>query len=50
MDTCDLVADEGYSIVEVSSANEALLYLEASLSFQLIFTDVQMPGKLDGFE
>lgn len=49
MDTSDMIADEGYAIVEAASADEAYQFLEHHSSLQLLFTDVQMPGELDGF-
>lgn len=49
MNTAEMVADEGYAIVEASTADQAYAFLEKHSSLQLLFTDVQMPGKLDGF-
>lgn len=49
MDTSDMIADEGYSVVEASTADEAYEFLDRHSSLQLLFTDVQMPGNLDGF-
>ncbi len=50
MDTADMFADEGYAIVEASTADEAWAFLDKHSSLQLLFTDVQTPGSLDGFE
>jgi CheY-like chemotaxis protein len=49
-DTCDLLADEGYAIVEATSADEAYVFLSEHPSLQVLVTDVQMPGNLNGFE
>lgn len=49
MDTSDMIADEGYAVVEASTADEAYEFLDRHSSLQLLFTDVQMPGELDGF-
>jgi two-component system, response regulator PdtaR len=47
-----MVADElrdlGLQVLEASNADEALSILESSLSVHLLFTDVRMPGPLDG--
>lgn len=47
-----MIADElrqaGLHVVEASSADEALRYLTSGHPVDLVFTDVQMPGKLDG--
>lgn len=50
MDTSDMISDEGYAVIEASSADEAFAFLESHPSLQLLFTDVQMPGQLNGFE
>jgi CheY-like chemotaxis protein len=50
MDTADMIAGEGFSVVEASTADEAFEFLAKHPSLQLLFTDVQMPGKMDGFE
>jgi DNA-binding NtrC family response regulator len=47
-----LVADElrsqGINVLEASSADEALIILESSLPVHILFTDIRMPGRLDG--
>jgi CheY-like chemotaxis protein len=50
MDTADMVAEEGYAVVEASSAQQAYEFLRKHSSIQLLLTDVQTPGKIDGFE
>lgn len=37
-------------VVDCASADEALLLLEKSPSFDLVMTDVCMPGSMDGLE
>lgn len=41
---------EGYKILEASSGSEALDVLRAHPEVDLLFTDVVMPGDIDGFE
>jgi two-component system, response regulator PdtaR len=47
-----MVADElrgqGLQVLEASNADEALAILESSLAVHLLFTDVRMPGPIDG--
>jgi CheY-like chemotaxis protein len=50
MDTADLISDAGYHVVEAATADEAFEFLERYSSLQLLFTDVQTGGDLDGFE
>ena len=49
LETVDIILDEGYSVVEASTADQAFAFLDRHSSLQLLFTDVQMPGDLDGF-
>jgi CheY-like chemotaxis protein len=50
MDTADMISDEGYAVVEATTADQAYEFLRKHSSLQLLITDVQMPGELDGFE
>lgn len=50
MDTADIVADEGYHVLEARSADEAYAFLEEHHSLKLLFTDIQTPGNIDGLE
>jgi two-component system, response regulator PdtaR len=47
-----MVAEElrsqGLQVLEASNAEEALAILESSLPVDLLFTDVRMPGRMDG--
>ena len=39
----------GFGVVESVSADEAVRVLEAGIRVDIVFSDVNMPGKLDGF-
>src|SRR6476646_9187480 len=39
---------EGFGVVEAGSGDEALTVLESGTRVNLVFTDVRMPGTLDG--
>lgn len=45
-----LVEDLGFTALEVDSADAALLLLAAHDDIRVVFTDIQMPGSLDGLE
>ncbi|MCE6076813.1 response regulator [Agrobacterium vitis] len=49
MNTSDMISDEGFAVVEATTADQAYAFLDKHSSLQLLFTDVQMPGELDGF-
>ena len=44
----DLIEDAGFEAVAVSCADEAVRVLEARLDISVVFTDVDMPGGVDG--
>jgi CheY-like chemotaxis protein len=48
MGIADQLADEGYEVFEAGNADEAIALLEAEHSIRLLFTDIDMPGSLDG--
>ncbi|MBX5174611.1 response regulator [Rhizobium sp. NZLR1b] len=42
--------DEGFIILEASNADEALEILNANPEIRLMFTDIDMPGTMDGLK
>ena len=49
MNVADFLIDRGFLVVEASNALEALGYLTSCVvEIDLVFTDVRMPGKMDG--
>jgi CheY-like chemotaxis protein len=45
-----LVEDAGYVAIEAATADEALAILSARDDIRVLFTDVEMPGSLNGLE
>jgi CheY-like chemotaxis protein len=41
--------DCGFDVVEAGNADEAVRVLEAGIRIDIVFSDVNMPGRLDGF-
>lgn len=48
MAAVDLLVSAGYAVLESQDADEAIRILEARSDIDLVFTDVQMPGTMDG--
>jgi two-component system, response regulator PdtaR len=46
----DLLAAAGYKVIDVASAEAALAAMADQPDIRVLFTDIQMPGKLDGIE
>jgi CheY-like chemotaxis protein len=49
MAVVETLNDCGFNVVEAVSADEAITYLESGGTPDLVFTDVRMPGSMDGF-
>jgi CheY-like chemotaxis protein len=50
MDAVDMIASAGFEAVEASNADEAIEILEARRDITVVFTDIQMPGSMDGLK
>src|SRR5258706_6612138 len=50
MRAVDIVEDAGFRSVEAVNADEALSILESRSDISLLFTDIQMPGSMDGLK
>jgi len=46
----ELVQSAGYEVLEAGDADAAILVLESRTDIDLVFTDVQMPGSMDGIK
>ena len=50
MMTAEALQDEGFEVVEAFNGDEAVKLLDGSDRFDVLFTDVRMPGSHDGVE
>jgi len=50
MDAVDIIAEAGFEVVEAASADQAIDILEARRDITVVFTDIQMPGSMDGLK
>jgi two-component sensor histidine kinase/CheY-like chemotaxis protein len=50
MRAVDIVEDAGFHPVEAVNADEAMSILESRSDISLLFTDIQMPGSMDGLK
>ncbi|TCK28087.1 response regulator receiver domain-containing protein [Ancylobacter aquaticus] len=49
-DIADYLAEQGFEVHEAASADQALKILEAIPEIRLLFTDIDMPGSMDGLK
>jgi len=48
MDAADMIEAAGFEVIEAVNADDAIAILEARNDIAVVFTDVQMPGSMDG--
>jgi CheY-like chemotaxis protein len=48
MNAAEMIGDSGFDVVEAPNADEAIKILEARPDIHAVFTDIQMPGSMDG--
>jgi two-component system, response regulator PdtaR len=50
LDIVDQLEGEGLRVFEAQNADHAIAILEANPEIQLLFTDIDMPGSMDGLK
>lgn len=50
MDIATFLEDEGFIVYEAADADEAIAILNANSDIRVMFTDVDMPGSMDGLK
>jgi two-component system, response regulator PdtaR len=46
----DVLEEAGFEVIEASTADYAILVLDKREDIRVVFTDVDMPGRLNGFQ
>lgn len=50
LDAVDVIEDAGYEVIDVGNADEAIVFLETRDDIKVVFTDIDMPGSMDGLK
>jgi CheY-like chemotaxis protein len=50
MSTIALIEDAGYVVVEASNADDAIILLETRPEIRVVFSDIEMPGSMNGLK
>jgi CheY-like chemotaxis protein len=50
MDAVHMITAAGFEVVEAANADQAIDILESRRDITLVFTDIQMPGSMDGLK
>ncbi|WP_426611320.1 response regulator [Bradyrhizobium sp. McL0616] len=48
MSTADTISEAGFDVIQARNADEAIAVLELRPDIHLVFTDIHMPGSMDG--
>lgn len=46
----DIIEEAGYTVLAASDADEAIELLESNPDIRIVFTDIEMPGSMDGMK
>jgi CheY-like chemotaxis protein len=50
MSAVAMIEDAGFEVLQAGDADEAITMLESRSDIRLVFTDIQMPGSMDGLK
>jgi CheY-like chemotaxis protein len=50
MNAAEMIGEAGFEVIEAGSADEAISILESRSDIRIVFTDIQMPGSMDGLK
>jgi CheY-like chemotaxis protein len=50
IDAAEVIGAAGFEVIEAANADEAIEVLEARGDIMVVFTDIQMPGSMDGLK
>ncbi len=50
MDAVDVIRAAGFEAIEAANADQAIEILESRRDITVVFTDIQMPGSMDGLK
>ena len=50
MHAAEMIREAGYNVVEAKNADDAIVILETRRDIRVVFTDLQIPGSMDGLK
>jgi CheY-like chemotaxis protein len=50
LDAANMIGAAGFEVIEAANADEAIEILEARRDITVVFTDIQLPGSMDGLK
>ncbi|AMJ63718.1 response regulator [Bosea sp. PAMC 26642] len=50
MNAVSMIEDAGFEVIEAVNADDAIVLLETRPEISIVFTDIEMPGSMDGLK
>jgi two-component system, response regulator PdtaR len=50
MDSAEAIENAGFEVIQAGNADEAIVILTTRPDIHVVFTDIQMPGSMDGLK
>ncbi|MEH2472743.1 CheY-like chemotaxis protein [Nitrobacteraceae bacterium AZCC 2161] len=50
MHAAEMIEEAGFRVIEAQNADEAIRLLESRMDIRIVFTDVDMPGSMNGLK
>jgi two-component system, response regulator PdtaR len=50
LDSAEMIESAGFEVIQAANADEAIAILKARPDIHVVFTDIQMPGSMDGLK
>src|SRR5882757_4838475 len=50
LDSAETIEHAGFEVIQAANADEAIAILNERLDIHVVFTDIQMPGSMDGLK
>jgi two-component system, response regulator PdtaR len=50
INAAEMITEAGFDVIEAGNADEAIAILETRPDIHIVFTDIQMPGSMDGLK
>ena len=50
MDSAEIIENTGFEVIQAANADEAIGILKSRPDVRVVFTDIQMPGSMDGLK
>jgi CheY-like chemotaxis protein len=50
LDSAEPIENAGFDVIQAANADEAIAILQARPDIHVVFTDIQMPGSMDGLK